>query len=289
MPPVTYRSQAVDGLDIFYREAGPADAPAILLLHGFPTSSHMYRDLMPLLADRYRVIAPDYPGYGGSSAPDAADFAYSFDRLAAVMAGFVDALGLDRHALYLQDFGGPVGFRLAASRPERVTALVVQNAVAHEVGLSAAMDPARAYWADRNPETEAAMRGLLTLETTRFQYLTGAADPCRISPDAWIHAQYHLDRPSNDRIQLDLLHDYQSNIRAYPAWQDYLRRHQPPLLIVWGRHDPFFTPAGAEAYLGDVPAAELHFLNTGHFALEEEAATIAGLMRPFLDRAISRA
>ncbi len=289
MPIVSYRTQAVGDLEIFYREAGPADAPVVLLLHGFPTSSHMYRDLIPLLADRYRVIAPDYPGYGGSSAPDAASFAYSFDRLAAVMAGFIDALGLERYALYLQDFGGPVGFRLAASRPERVTALIIQNAVAHEVGLSAALDPARAYWADRNPETEGAMRGLLTLDTTRFQYLTGAAHPERISPDAWIHAQYHLDRPGNDRIQLDLLYDYQSNVRAYPAWQDYLRRHQPPMLIAWGRHDPFFTPAGAEAYLGDVPSAALHFLNTGHFALEEEARTIAGLMRPFLDRVISPA
>jgi len=279
-----YRTAEVDGIEIFYREAGPADAPVVLLLHGFPTSSHMFRDLIPRLAPHYRVIAPDYPGYGFSSAPPTTDFGYTFDNLADVIDRFTQALGLDSYALYMQDFGGPIGFRLAVRYPGRVLALVVQNANAYEEGLSPAMDAARPAWECRTPETEAMLRGFLTLETTRFQYLHGARDPSLVSPDAWLHAQAGLDRPGNDEIQLAYLHDYGSNPRQYPEWQDYLRRYQPPTLVVWGRNDPFFTEAGAQAYRGDVAACELHLFETGHFALEEEAPTIARLILNFLGR-----
>jgi pimeloyl-ACP methyl ester carboxylesterase len=281
-----YKTQEVDGLRIFYREAGPADAPIILLLHGFPTSSHMYRDLIPRLAIRYHVIAPDYPGYGFSDAPSPATFAYTFDHLADVMDRFVQAVGAHRYILYAQDFGGPVGFRLAAKHPDRVAGLVIQNAVAHEEGLSASMDAARPYWAKRTPETEAPMRALLTLDTTRFQYLHGARDPSRISPDAWTQAQALLDRPGNDEIQLSILHDYGSNLTRYPEWQAYFRAHQPPTLVAWGKNDPFFTVEGAQAFARDMPGTETHILDTGHFALEEEAPKIAELMLEFLDRRV---
>jgi len=281
---VHYRTQAVDGIEIFYREAGSPDAPAVLLLHGFPTSSHMFRDLIPRLAQRYHVIAPDYPGYGFSDAPSPASFTYTFDSLADVMGRFTQAVGLDSYALYMQDFGGPVGFRMAVRHPERVSALIVQNANAYEEGLSPAMDTARPAWERRTPETERTLRGFLTPETTKFQYLHGARDPGRISPDAWLHAQAGLDRPGNDEIQLALLHDYGSNPRQYPLWQSYLRERRPPTLVVWGQHDPFFTVAGARAYERDVPDSEIHLLETGHFALEEEAPTIARLMLDFLDR-----
>src|SRR3712207_3554179 len=216
LPQVRYKIQDVDGTRVFYREAGPADAPTILLLHGFPTSSHMYRDLIPRLAARYRVIAPDYPGYGFSEAPSPSEFNYTFDHLAEVMDGFVAAVGARRYVLYAQDFGGPVGFRLAARRPERVAGLVIQNAVAHEEGLSEALDAARPFWAERTPQTEAPMRTFLMAELTKYQYLRGARDPSRISPDAWTHAQALLDRPGNDETQLALLHDYGSNLKKYP-------------------------------------------------------------------------
>lgn len=281
---VRYRTATVDGVEIFYREVGPASAPVILLLHGFPTSSHMFRDLIPRLAPHYRVIAPDYPGYGLSRTPPTTDFTYSFDNLADVMDRFTEALGLDSYTLYMQDFGGPVGFRLAVRHPERVRALIVQNANAYEEGLSPAMDAARPAWERRTPETEATLRAFLTLETTRFQYLHGACDPSRISPDAWVHAQAGLDRPGNDAIQLAYLHDYGSNPKQYPVWQDYLRRHQPPTLVVWGRNDPFFTEAGAQAYRRDVADCELHLFEAGHFALEEEAPAIARLILDFLGR-----
>lgn len=286
-PQVRYRTARVAGLDIFYREAGPDGAPTILMLHGFPTSSHMYRDLIPLLARDYRVIAPDYPGYGYSESPPHTAFPYSFERLTDVIEELTAALGLRRYVLLVQDFGGPVGFRLAARHPDRVLALLVQNAVAHEEGLSDGFAPARAYWADRNPETEAAMRTLLTPETTRFQYLHGARDPNRISPDSWTHAQAILDRPGNAEIQLELLYDYRSNLAQYPRWQAYFRTHQPPTLIVWGRNDPFFTLAGAEAYRRDLPAAELHVLEGGHFVIEEHAPTVAALIADFLARTLA--
>jgi pimeloyl-ACP methyl ester carboxylesterase len=285
-PQVSYKTQEVDGLRIFYREAGPADAPIVLLLHGFPTSSHMYRDLIPRLATRYRVIAPDYPGYGFSDAPSPASFTYTFDHLADVMDKFVQAVGAQRYVLYAQDFGGPVGFRLAAKHPDRVAGLVVQNAVAHEEGLSTSMDVARPYWAKRTPETEAPMRTLLTLDTTRFQYLHGARDPSRVSPDAWTHAQALLDRPGNADIQLAILQDYGSNLKRYPEWQAYFRTRQPPTLVVWGKNDPFFIIEGAQAYARDMPGTETHILDTGHFALEEEAPKIAELMLEFLGRRV---
>lgn len=283
-PDVTYRSIDVDGVKVFYRQAGPPDAPVLLLLHGFPSSSHMFRDLLPKLADKYRVVAPDYPGYGFSDAPPSEQFRYTFDHLADVIERFTEKLGFSRYSLYLQDFGGPVGFRLALRHPGRVQALIVQNAVAHLEGLSEAMAPARRFWNERNAHTEKEMRNLLTLETTRFQYLHGAARPERISPDAWTLDQALLDRPGNAEIQLALLYDYQTNLSRYEDWQRYLRTAHPPMLIVWGVNDPFFTVAGATAYKRDVPDAELHFFGGGHFLLEEYSSEIAGLIRSFLER-----
>lgn len=284
---VRYRLQTVSGLDIFYREAGPVDRPTLVLLHGFPTSSHMFRDLIPLLAQDYRVVAPDYPGFGRSSAPTAEEFGYTFDRLAEVMEEFLVAIGCTRFSLYLQDYGAPVGLRIAARHPDWVQALVIQNANAYVEGISAAFDPFRPFWSERTAETEIPARGLLTPEMTRFQFVHGTRDAATVSPDAWVHAQAGLDRPGNIRIQLDLLHDYRNNPPRYAEWQAYFRRHQPPTLIAWGRHDPFFTEAGARAYLRDLPQAELHLLETGHFALEEDAPAIAALMRAFLTRHLS--
>ncbi|MEN5114929.1 alpha/beta hydrolase [Brevundimonas diminuta] len=281
---VRYRTMTVGRIEVFYREAGRREAPVILLLHGFPTSSHMFRDLIPLLAPHYRVIAPDYPGYGLSTASPSSGFNYSFDSLADVIEQFAEAIGLDRYALYMQDFGGPVGFRIAARRPERITALIVQNANAYEEGLAPAMDAARPAWERRSSETEATLRAFLTLDTTRFQYLHGARDPSRVSPDAWLHAQAGLDRSGNDEIQLSYLHDYGANVRQYPVWQAYLRDYKPPMLIVWGANDPFFTVAGARAYQRDLADCELHLFEAGHFALEEEASAIALLMLDFLKR-----
>ncbi len=278
----TYRTRAVDGVDVFYREAGPADAPTIALLHGFPSSSHMYRELIPLLADRFHLVAPDYPGFGHSAAPAPADFAYTFDHLADVMDRFLADLGLDRYSLYMQDYGGPVGLRLAARHPERIATLIVQNANAYAEGISAAFDPLQPFWADRTPDTERPARALLTRDTTVFQYTHGARRPEAVSPDAWTVDQHFLDRTGNDAIQLDLLHDYPSNLALYPAWHAYLQAHQPPTLIVWGRNDPFFTVPGAEAFRRDLPDADLHLLDTGHFALEEDHATIAAHIRRFL-------
>lgn len=279
---VSYRTVDVDGINIFYREAGPPNGSAILMLHGFPASSHMFRDLLPKLADRYRVIAPDYPGYGHSEAPSATRFNYTFERLTDVMERLTEKLGLARYTLYVQDFGGPVGFRLATRHPERVQALIVQNAVAHDEGLSDGFVPAKAYWANRSAETEKPMRELLKLETTRFQYLHGASRPERINPDSWILHQALLDRPGNADIQLSLLYDYRNNPPQYPKWQAYLRERQPPTLVVWGKNDPFFTVAGAHAYRRDVPKAEVHLFEGGHFLLEEHADAVATLIGQFL-------
>jgi len=279
-----YRTRAIDGLDIFYREADPGGAPTIVLLHGFPSSSHMYRELIPLLADHFHLVAPDYPGFGYSAAPSPDGFAYTFDHLADVMDRFLAALGLDRYSLYMQDYGGPVGLRLATRHPERIDALIVQNANAYAEGISAAFDPLKPFWADRTPRTEMAARALLTRDTTVFQYTHGARRPDRVSPDAWTSDQAFLDQPGIDAIQLDLLHDYPSNLALYPAWQAYLRAHRPPTLVVWGRNDPFFTVPGAEAFQRDLPDAEIHLLDTGHFALEEERDAIAALLRRFLTR-----
>lgn len=285
LAPVNCRSATIAGVDVFYREAGPQDAPALLLLHGFPSSSHMFRDLMPLLAGRYRVIAPDYPGFGHSSAPTPAEFDYRFDRLADVVEGLVDRLGLKSYVLYLQDYGGPVGFRLALRRPERVRGLIVQNAVANAEGWSPEVTgPMAPFWRERNAETEKPFVDLLKPETTRFQYSHGASRAERLSPDAWTMDQAGLDRPGNREIQLRLLHDYQSNFAAYPAWQRYLAERQPPMLIVWGRNDPFFTLQAVDYFKSQVPAADVHLFDAGHFALETHAGEIAGCIDDFMAR-----
>ncbi|MEV8534356.1 alpha/beta hydrolase [Streptomyces sp. NPDC051211] len=272
----------VAGVRVFYRETGPADAPVLLLLHGFPTGSHQFRRLMDTLGHRYRLIAPDYPGFGHTEAPDG--FTYTFDRLADTVEAFTDALGLDRFALYLFDFGAPVGFRLATRRPERITGLIVQNGNAYEDGLS---DGAREFIARRRevPGDEAAVRTLFTLDGTRFQYEAGLADPTRLDPAAPALDQYFLDLPGRADAQTDLAFDYRSNLQLYPTWQSWLRTHRPPALILWGAGDPFFTPAGAKAYLRDLPDAELHlFDDAGHFALETHLPEIAPLIDAFLDR-----
>jgi pimeloyl-ACP methyl ester carboxylesterase len=282
---VTYNTVKIEGLDIFYREAGDPSKPTILLLHGFPTSSHMFRNLMPALAERFHLVAPDYPGFGQSSAPPVNEFNYTFDNLAGVIDKFTSTIGLKRYSLYLQDYGSPVGFRLALKNPGRVQALIVQNGNAYEEGLSPAAAPLKTYGETRDPKIAEALRGFLKAETTKFQYTEGARHLNRISPDTWTHDQALLDRPGNAEIQLALFADYASNIKSYPVWHEYLRKHQPPTLIVWGRNDPFFTVAGAEAFLRDLPKAELHLLDTGHFALEEESEGIADHIRRFLDGA----
>lgn len=282
---IRYRSVAIDGIKLFYREAGDPGAPTVLLLHGFPTSSHMFRNLIPQLADRYHLIAPDYPGYGQSDAPPADQFDYSFDHLAALVDQFTEVLGLDRYALYVQDYGAPIGFRLAAAHPERITAIVVQNGNAYEEGIDNAFwAPVKAYWADRSEANAAQLLPLFKQAATRWQYSEGVRNPELVSPDAWMLDQAYLDRPGNNAIQLALLYSYGANPARYPAWQAYFRAHQPPMLIAWGKNDKIFPAEGATPYLRDLPQAELHLLDTGHFALEEEGPHIAALMRAFLDR-----
>lgn len=284
--PTRYRTVDVDGVGMFFREAGPEDAPVLLLLHGFPTSSHMFRNLIPLLADRYRVIAPDLPGFGATVAPPRGSYDYTFESLFRSVEGFTEALGLTAYALYVFDYGAPVGFRLAAAHPERVTALISQNGNAYEDGLEDAWGPIRAYWETPSRENRDALRVLLQRDTTRFQYTHGVpADRLdRIAPDAVAHDQAILDRDAE--IQLDLFGDYKTNVALYPAWQDYFRRHRPPFLAVWGRNDPFFGPAGAEAFARDLPDAEIHLFDTGHFALETHGIEIAAAIRAFLGRAL---
>jgi pimeloyl-ACP methyl ester carboxylesterase len=286
-PPTTvtlHKTVEVDGLEIFYREAGPKDAPTILLLHGFPTSSQMFRELIPALSDRFHLVAPDYPGFGQSAMPSVEAFDYSFERLAQVMDGFVETLGLERYSLYLMDYGAPVGFRLAVAHPERVQALIVQNGNAYEEGLGEFWQPFRAYWADRNETTTAALAGFLGLEATQWQYTHGTRDPAAINPDNWIVDQYFLDRPGNREIQLQLFFDYGSNPPLYGQWQAYLRTHQPPTLVVWGQNDVIFPATGAQPYTRDLTNIELHLLDTGHFALEEDGDVIAERIRAFLSR-----
>ena len=284
---IHHRNAVVGGHKIFYREAGPAGAPAVLLLHGFPSSSHQFRNLIPLLADRYRVVAPDLPGFGFSDAPDRAKFAYSFDHLAQAIDGFTRAVGLARYAIYVFDYGAPVGFRLALAHPERVTAIVSQNGNAYEEGLSSGWNPIRAYWKAPTAENRAALRAFLTAETTRWQYVHGASDETLVAPEAWALDSALLARPGNDEIQLDLFLDYANNVALYPEIHAYLRRKQPPLLAVWGRNDPFFLPAGAEAFRRDVPNAEVSFVDAGHFALETHAGPIAETIIKFLGRALA--
>ena len=283
---VHYRSAKINGVDIFYREAGPADAPVLLLLHGFPTSSHMFRNLIPALADRYRLIAPDYPGFGESAAPDHATFAYTFGNYADLMDGLLNELSVDRYAMYVMDYGAPVGYRLALKHPERVTALIVQNGNAYEEGLKEFWDPIKAYWADSSQANRDALNVIVAPETTKFQYTDGVSDLSRIDPDNWGHDQRLLDRPGNRDIQLDLFLDYGTNVPLYPEFQAFFREHKPPTLILWGKNDKIFPADGATPYLRDLPDAELHLLDTGHFALEDKLDEMVPLMRDFLKRAL---
>ena len=279
-----YRSVDVDGLKIHYREAGRADAPAVLLLHGFPSAGHMFRDLIPLLVDRFRIVAPDLPGFGRSEMPPRSVFSYSFEGIAGVIERFTEVIGLERYALYVFDYGAPTGFRLALRHPERIAAIVSQNGNAYEEALSDGWNPIRAYWQQPSHENREALRVMLTPETTRWQYTHGVPDPSRVSPDGYSLDEHYLARPGADEIQLDLFGDYRSNVALYPAFQQYFRTHRPPLLAVWGRNDPFFLPAGAEAFRRDLPDAVVRFFDTGHFALETHAAEIAAAMRDFLPR-----
>ncbi|CAN5479757.1 alpha/beta hydrolase [soil metagenome] len=282
---VAHRTVKIDGLDIFYREAGPKDAPTVLLLHGFPASSHMFRNLIPALASEYHVIAPDYPGFGYSSAPAVDKFEYTFDNLANVIEKFTEKIGLKNYALYVQDYGAPVGYRLAVKHPERVTGLIVQNGNGYIEGIDNDFwKPIKTYWKDRTEKNAEPLRMFLKADATKWQYLHGARNAESISPDAWTLDQLGLDRPGNAEIQLDLFYSYGSNPPLYPSWQAYFRKHQPPTLIVWGKNDQIFPPAGAEPYKKDLKNLEFHLLDTGHFALEEEGDQIAGLMREFLKK-----
>lgn len=284
---VTYHTTQVDGLKIFYREAGPKDAPTLVLLHGFPSSSHMYRELIPRLSDKYHVVAPDYPGYGYSDAPSPEQYAYTFDHLADTVDHFLGQQGISKYSIYIQDYGSPVGFRLATRHPERIQAIITQNGNAYDEGLSPFWaEFLYPYWKDPNPTNETKVRQLLTLDATKLQYLQGFRNPDDVSPDSYLFDQAKLDRPGNEKIQLALFYDYRNNPPLYPAWHKYLREKKPAVLVVWGKNDPVFAPAGAEAFLKDAPNAELHLLNTGHFALEEDGAEIAQIIRAFLAKNI---
>lgn len=281
MRTIAYRKVDVDGTGIFYREAGAKDAPTILLLHGFPTAGHMFRDLIPELADRFRLVAPDLPGFGQSDMPARSAFAYTFDNIARVIARFTDAIGLGRLAVYIFDYGAPVGLRVAAQSPDRITGIISQNGNAYEEGLSEGWEPIRAYWRDPSPARREALRRFLAPETTRWQYTHGAPDVTAVSPDGYSLDNFYLARPGADEVQLDLLGDYKSNVALYPTFQNYFRTYKPRLLAVWGKNDPFFLPAGAEAFRRDIPGAAVHFFDTGHFALETHAAEIAAAIRDF--------
>ncbi len=281
---VRYSTVSAAGVDVFYREAGDPAKPTIVLLHGFPSSSHMFRNLIPALATRCHVLAPDLPGFGQSAMPDREKFAYTFDHLASVVGAFLAAKNVESYSLYVMDYGAPVGFRIAAAAPGKIRSLIIQNGNAYDEGLSPAWAPIRAFWQEQNQANTQALRQFLTAGVTRWQYTQGVRDAAHISPDAWTVDQAGLDRPGNDLIQLDLFLDYRNNPKLYPVWQAYFREHQPPTLIVWGKNDPFFTEAGARAYLRDLPRAELHFFDTGHFALEEEGPAIAARILDFQQR-----
>jgi pimeloyl-ACP methyl ester carboxylesterase len=281
---VTYKTVTVQGVNIFYREAGPSNAPAILLLHGFPSSSRMFDSLMPLLADRYHLIAPDYPGFGNSEAPSPDKFTYTFDTLADIVGAFTEAVHLDRYALYLQNYGGPIGYRVAIAHPERVTALVIQNAIAHEEGLGRLQAVRKGFWADRAANEARYRAGLASIDTARLRHVNGSPHPERYNPDLWNDEVAFLARPGEADIQSDLFYDYRNNIAAFPEWQNWLRAHRPPTLVVWGRYDPVFDIAEVAAIKQDVPKADVHILDAGHFALDESADDIAKLMRNFLGR-----
>jgi pimeloyl-ACP methyl ester carboxylesterase len=280
----SYQQTVVDGSRIFYREAGPQTRPMILLLHGFPTSSHMFRNLIPALADRYHLVAPDLPGFGFSDAPDRKEFRYSFENLAKVIDRFTQTIGIDRYAIYVFDYGAPVGFRLALAHPERIAAIVSQNGNAYEEGLSQFWNPIQKYWKEPTAENRTALREFLTPEATKSQYLYGVSNPTLVAPEAYELDSALLRRPGNDEIQLDLFLDYDSNVALYPKFQEYFRSKQPPTLAVWGQSDPFFLPPGAEAFKRDNPRAEVRFFETGHFALETHTQEIANAIRDFLGR-----
>jgi pimeloyl-ACP methyl ester carboxylesterase len=279
---VSFRKLNVDGLNIFYREAGQRDAPAILLLHGFPTASHMFRNLIPRLADRFHLVAPDFPGFGQSDMPPRNGFSYTFAKIADVIGRFTEVAGLDRYAMYIFDYGSPVGFRLAVKHPERVAGIISQNGNAYEEGLSDSWNPIRAYWRQPTPANRDALRSLLTSETTLWQYTHGVDDPAAVSPDGYSLDDFYMARPGAHEAQLDLLLDYADNVALYPVFQNYLRTYTPRLLAVWGKNDPFFLPAGAEAFRRDVPGAVVRFFDTGHFALETHGEEIAVAIREFL-------
>ena len=279
---MSFRKIDVDGFNIFYREAGPKDAPALVLLHGFPSASHMFRDLIPQLADRFRVIAPDLPGFGQSDMPDRGKFRYTFDNIARVIDRFIEVIGLGRFAIYVFDYGAPTGFRLATWHPERVTAIISQNGNAYQEGLSDGWQPIRAYWEDPSQANRDALRTFLAPETTVWQYTHGVLDATAVSPDGYSLDNFYLARPGADEVQLDLFGDYKSNVALYPAFQEYFRTHKPPFLAAWGKNDPFFLPAGAEAFKRDIPEAIVRFFDTGHFALETHASEIAAAIRNLL-------
>jgi pimeloyl-ACP methyl ester carboxylesterase len=283
---ISYQNAIVDGYKIFYREAGLKTAPTILLLHGFPTSSHMFRNLIPALADRYHVVAPDLPGFGFSEVPHRKQFRYTFEHLAKVIDIFTQTIGLERYAIYLFDYGAPVGLRLALSHADRITAIISQNGNAYEEGLSQGWNPIQRYWKEPTPENRAALRDFLTPEATKSQYLYGVKDETMVAPEAYQLDSALLARPGNDEIQLDLFLDYASNVALYPKFQEYFRTKQPPLLAVWGNNDPFFLPPGAEAFRRDIPSAEVRFYDTGHFALETHHPEIAGAIKDFLGRTL---
>lgn len=278
----TYHTVSINGLDIFYREAGSRDHPTILLLHGFPTSSHMFRNLIPALADHFHLVAPDYPGYGNSSAPSVDEFDYTFDRLAEIIEKFIDAIALKKYSLYVMDYGAPIGYRIAAKYPERVQSLIVQNGNAYEEGLREFWEPIKAYWQDKSSENAEKLKYLVTLEATKWQYTNGVRNLEAISPDTWTMDQYFLDRSGNGEIQLALLYSYGTNPPLYPQWQEYFRQYQPPTLIVWGKNDYIFPAEGAYPYQRDLKDIEFHLLDTGHFALEEDGDAIANYIAQFL-------
>jgi pimeloyl-ACP methyl ester carboxylesterase len=289
MTRITYRTANVDGFRVFYREAGPANAPTLLLLHGFPTSSHMFRELIPMLADRFHIVAPDLPGFGQSDLPPRDAFSYTFARLADVIGRFTEVVNLKRFAIYIFDYGAPVGLRIAIKHPERITAIISQNGNAYEEGLSDGWNPIQAYWREPTQPNRDALRSFLAPETTFWQYTHGVSDPSVVSPDGYSLDDFYLARPGAHEAQLDLFLDYASNVALYPQFQAYFRNHRPPLLAVWGRNDPFFLPAGAEAYKRDIPGADVRFFDTGHFALETHGAEIATAIRDFVGRTAAAA